>query len=333
VNVVRFRVLSVHAFLGVVLLVASACGSGNPPFVSPAAPSASSPASAQPTTSPVLDLPSAQVSPPVPSATPSQSASPSQSETLPRDKFTHSTTIDNEWFALRPGTQFVWEGKINVDEERLDHRVIATVTDLTKTIDGIRTLVVYEQDFTPFDERAEAELSFFAQDDDGTVWLIGEYPEEYDNGKLAEAPTWLSGIKGSVAGIAMTANPRVGQGSYSQGWAPSVGFTDRARVFEMGSKTCVRSGCFGDVLIMDEFNPDEPDAHQLKYYALGVGVVRVGFAGALEDTQEVLGLVKINHLGPSARAKVRAAALNLEKHAYQVSKDVYGLTSTIEPSP
>ena len=309
--------------LAPVLLLVSACTSGVPPSASVAGVVATP----RPTNAPLPTPPSTDVSPPVPGA------SPGVSEAFSRDRFTHPTTIDNEWFALAPGTQLVWQGKINVDEERLDHRVIATVTDLTKTIDGVRTVVVYEQDFTPLDGRAEAELSFFAQDDDGTVWLIGEYPEEYDNGKLAEAPTWLSGVKGSVAGIAMVASPQVRQASYSQGWAPSVGFTDRARVFEMGSKTCVRSGCYGDVLIMDEFNPDEPDAHQLKYYARGVGVVRVGYAGALEDTQEVLGLIKITHLSPAAMAKVRAEAIKLEKHAYQVSRDVYALTPAIEPAP
>jgi hypothetical protein len=326
-NVVLRRVARIRAVAGLVLFLAAGCVNATPPSVSPASPPPSSAATPRPTDSPVPTPPLTDVSPPIPSAT------PPESETFPRDSFTYPTSIDNEWFALTPGTQFVWEGKINVDEERLDHRVIATVTDLTKVIDGVRTVVVYEQDFTPLDERAEAELSFFAQDDDGTVWLIGEYPEEYEDGKLAEAPTWLSGIKGSIAGIAMPANPQVGQASYSQGWAPSVGFTDRARVFETGSKTCVRSGCYGNVLVMDEFNPDEPDAHQFKYYARGVGVVRVGYSGALEDTKEVLGLVKINHLSPDARARVRAAAINLEKHAYQVSKDVYAMTLPAEQSP
>ena len=319
--------LRVPAVFGVVLLVGSGCITGTVPSVSPAAPAATHTATPRPTDDPVPTPPSTDVSPPAPSP------SPRQSEELPRDKFTNPTVIDNEWFALTPGTQLVWDGAIDADDERLDHRVVTTVTDLTKVIDGVRTVVVYEQDFTPIDERAEAELSFFAQDDDGTVWLIGEYPEEYENGKLVDAPTWLSGIKGSVAGIAMMADPQVGQASYSQGWAPAVGFTDRARVFEVASKTCVRKGCYDDVLIMDEFNPDEPDAHQLKYYARGIGVVRVGFAGALEDTREVLGLVKISHLDAAALAKVRAAAIKLEKHAYQVSKDVYALTSAIEPSP
>jgi hypothetical protein len=316
---------SVSAAGAAALFAAAACTNGNPPTgSSAAAPTAIVGADLQPSVSPAVTLS------PTLTSTPGPSPTASLSEVLPRDKFTDPTTIDNEWFALTPGTSLVWEGQINVDDERLGHRVIATVTNLTKVIDGIRTVVVYEQDFTPLTTRAEAELSFFAQDDDGTVWLVGEYPEEYEDGELAEAPTWLSGIKESVAGIAMMSKPELGPSSYSEGWAPSVEFTDRARVFETGSKTCVRTGCYADVLVIDEFNPDEPDAHQLKYYASGTGVVRVGFAGAMETTQETLGLVKVSHLTPEALAKVDAAALKLERHAYQVSKDVYGLTSPIE---
>ena len=80
------------------------------------------------------------------------------------------------------------------------------------------------------------------------------------------------------------------------------------------------------VLVVDEFNRDEPDAHQLKYYASGVGGVRVGWAGTNEEEQETLELVKVVHLDPDALAKVRVAALALEAHGYVTSKDVYGKT-------
>jgi hypothetical protein len=94
----------------------------------------------------------------------------------------------------------------------------------------------------------------------------------------------------------------------------------------MGSETCVPAGCYKGVLVIDEFNRDEPDAHQLKYYASGVGNVRVGWAGTNEEEQETLELVKVVHLTPDALAKARAAAVALEQHAYVTSKDLYGLT-------
>ena len=325
------RIRTIDAAAGIVaLLVASACASGNPPTTSPAAVApATSAATAAPTAtaSPAESLPPATASPPAPIAT------ESPAEAFSRDRFSDPTSVDNKWLALTPGTQFVWDGKILVDEERLNHRVMFTVTDLIKVIDGVRTVVVYEEDYTPPNVRAEAELSFFAQDDDGNVWLIGEYPEEYEDGKLASAPAWLSGIDGSVAGLVVRADPKVEDPSYSEGWAPSVGFADRGRVFETASKTCVRVGCYDDVLVIDEFNHGEPDAHQFKYYARGVGVVRVGWAGALEDTQETLELVKVVKLDAAAMAKIRATALALEKSAYKVSPKMYGQTAPAVPAP
>ena len=62
--------------------------------------------------------------------------------------FHNPTAITNQWFPLRPGAQFVYLGKITQDGERVDHRVVFTVTDLTKVIDGVRTLVIWERDFT-----------------------------------------------------------------------------------------------------------------------------------------------------------------------------------------
>ncbi len=44
----------------------------------------------------------------------------------------------------------------------------------------------------------------------------------------------------------------------------------------MGCQTCVPVDCYEDVLIVDEFNLDEPTFFQVKYYALGVGNVQIG---------------------------------------------------------
>ena len=69
----------------------------------------------------------------------------------------------------------------------------------------------------------------------------------------------------------------------------------------------------------------EPGASQLKFYAPGVGNIRVSWRGA-DAQQEELELIGINQLNPDEMAEVRAEALELEAHAFQVSPDVYGLT-------
>ena len=99
---------------------------------------------------------------------------------------------------------------------------MTTVTDLTKVVDGVRTLVIWERDFTA-GQLSEPELAFFAQDNAGNVWLLGEYPEEYEDGKFDKAPAWISGQKGARAGITMPAEPRLGVPDYAQGFAPSSG--------------------------------------------------------------------------------------------------------------
>ncbi len=248
-------------------------------------------------------------------------------------KFSRSTLIANEWMPLKPGTRLVYEGTtIEDDGTAAPHRVVINVTDLTKVIGGICTVVSWDLDYSS-NELVEAELAFFAQDDDGNVWRMGEYPEEYEDGKVVAALAWLHGLENARAGIEMWAKPQLGTPSYSQGWAPAVGWTDRGKVDQVGQKTCVPLRCYEDVLVIAETSKVEPDAHQLKYYARGVGSVRVGWRGKGEKTKETLELVKVESLGPEALAQVRAKALELEKSAYKRSKNVYAHTAPAERTP
>jgi hypothetical protein len=276
------------------------------------------------------------------SVTPSPhvSASPTPNET-PReevtaedfnpDDFADPTTIDNQWFPLIPGTQFIYEGRTTEDGERIDHRSVFTVTDLTKVIAGVRTLVVWDRDYSQ-GELVEAELAMFAQDNAGNVWHLGQYPEEYEDGKVVDAPAWVHGIGGARAGISMRAVPQLGGSDYAQGFAPPpINWVDRARVYQTGQKTCVPSGCYEDVLVVEEFEIDKPDAYQLKYHAPGVGVVRVGWRGSNEEEKETLRLVEVVSLSPDAMESVRRAVRALEEGAYVRSRDVWAHTPPLEP--
>ena len=243
--------------------------------------------------------------------------------------FDDPTNIDNPWLPMKLGTQWIYEGVTEEGGLSIPHRLIITVTDLTKVIGGVRTVVSWDEDYSA-GNLVEAELAFFAQDDDGNVWRLGEYPEVYDEyGKLVEAPAWIHGLKGSRAGFLVNAEPRLGMPSYSQGWGPAVGFTDRGQVDQMGQQTCVPVDCYENVLVVAEFTREEPDAFQLKYYARGVGNVRVGWRGA-DATQEDLELVDVVQLSPESLTEVRMQALELEKRAYQISKEVYGQTPPAE---
>jgi hypothetical protein len=238
-----------------------------------------------------------------------------------------SADIDNRYLPFEPGTQFVYHGSSVEDGERLPHQVIFTVTDLTKVIAGVRTLVGWDRDLSDGVVR-EAELIFYAQDKDGNVWHLGQYPEIYDEDQFDGAAPWLVGyVKGAKAGIMMLAEPRLGDPAYSEGFAPPPYFWDDvAEVYKTGQETCVPVDCYTDVLVTQESEPSKPGAFQLKFYAPGVGYVRVGWRGPNEEEREVLVLAERRHLDADAMAEVRAEAFAMEARA-----SVYGLTQPAEP--
>ena len=258
----------------------------------------------------------------------STEASEERWEDFDPGSFDRSVTIDNEWLPLEPGTQFVYDGSTVEGGRRVPHRLVSIVTDLTKVVERVRTVVVWERDFSG-GKLVEAELALFAQDNDGAVWHFGQYPEEYEKGRVVETPAWIAGLQNARPGIVMKAKPEPGGPSYSQGWGPAVNWTDRAQATGSGKRTCVPVDCYEDVLVIEEFSQEDPGAFQLKYYAAGVGNVRVGWRGD-DPSKESLKLVALGRNSAAALAEARAEALEQEKRAYRISKDVYAHTSPAE---
>jgi hypothetical protein len=267
-------------------------------------------------------------------ATPSPTKSSSaQSTRPPSDKdfdpknFHDSTNVTNPYFPMTPGTQLFWKGHAFDDGERVSRAIEFTVTDLTKTINGVKTVVARDRDITN-GAAEEVELTFYAQDDFGTVWYFGEYSEEYDDKKIVKSPLWLAGLRKARAGIMMPTHPHTGTPDYAEGWGGSdVVWTDRAQVHKVGVKNCVPTGCYSDIVVIDEFNPDEPGQHQLKYYAPGVGGIRTGWSGAQEVEREELALASRKTLGPGGLADLREDVLDEEQRANHRSPGTYGKTA------
>jgi hypothetical protein len=250
----------------------------------------------------------------------------------PQGNFAAPTRVDNRWHPLVPGTQFVFAGRSNRGLGRLPHRVVFTVTGLTKKIDGVDTVVLFDRDLNR-GKLLEAEITFFAQDDDGNVWNFGEYPEEYgEDGSFEGAPsTWLSGSRGARAGILMRGDPQPGTPAYMQGVAPKIGFGDTAKVVGHEKRRCVPLGCYENVLVVDETNPLDPgDGHQLKYYGAGVGNISVA-PGKGGKEREILELVRVRKLSSKALAKLDAEALRFDRRAYRTVRKVWARSEPARP--
>ena len=227
-----------------------------------------------------------------------------------------SANIDNEWWPQQPGMKYVYEGSEIEDGERGPHRVEFIVTDLTKVIADVRTVVSVEIDYSR-GKLIEQELAFHAQDKEGNIWHLGQYRETYDDVELVGGRVFFPGYpEGARAGIRMHAEPRAGTPGYSQGYAPPpFHWTDRGRVYQVGQKTTVRSGSYDDVVVIEEWDAEtEAGVFQLKYHARGVGVVRIGWRGP-DPNKEELELVEAVRLSPEELAEVRVQALEMEERA------------------
>lgn len=243
----------------------------------------------------------------------------------PKD-FTNSTNITNPYWPLAPGTQWVLEGQAYDGKDKVERKQVFTVTDLTKDLGGIRTVVGYDQDIND-GELSEPELIFLAQANDGTIWHFGQYRESFEDGELVGGQTWLAGyVDGAKPGIMMPAQPQAGTPEYSEGFAPPPFFwDDHAQIDKVGGqKVCVKAGCYDDVIVIKEFEPRLPGIAQLKYWAKGAGCIKVGYTGP-DPEKEELELTKVNHLSGDELTKIRNAALTLEYRAF-----VYGRTPPLE---
>jgi hypothetical protein len=303
---------------------AAACSNTPPPAAAP--PAAAPPAAESPPTA-------------TSTVTPHATAAPfaekvdwaNQLEDFGAARFSNPTRIDNPWFPLTPGAQYVYEGFTEEAGERKQHRFVLTVTDMTKDVMGVKATVVWDQDFAD-GALEESELALFAQADDGNVWHFGQYPEVYEEGQVVESPAWVAGIAGARPGITIKKEPKLGGPSYSQGWSPVVPWTDRARVAQVGVQDCVPQGCYVNGIVTEEFSREEPNAFQLKYYAPGIGNTRVDFSGQ-DPKKEKLELTRFTQLDKAGLDETRAKVLEHEQRAKQHSRAVWAQLPPAQQRP
>jgi hypothetical protein len=287
-------------------LVLAACTSGNSP--QPAASSA-----------PATQTPSSATS-----ASASPSATHSQTPTSPTNanykkfdpkNFGAPTGAKNRWFPLVPGNQSLRDGSIIRGSRRLHHEQRLTVTDVVKEIDGVRAVVILDQDIDA-GQNGETALDYLAQDKWGNVWYLGSYTEIYEGGQFVNAKdAWLAGTREASAGVLMMADPKEGL-KYEEASIPGQE-TIRAEVTKVGVRKCVPFQCFPKALTVLE------DGTEFKYYGSGVGHIATepNYSGG-EQEKELL--VNVIHLTPKGLAEASKEALHLDRHARTAAKKIFG---------
>jgi hypothetical protein len=195
--------------------------------------------------------------------------------------FPTTPNINNPYWSLIPETTFKYQS-MSKDGCEVNY---VWVKNETLEIAGVITQVV--QDWVYDDENcngvvddddslSENTLDWYAQDNEGNVWYLGEYTEEYlctphnAEGCTSTEGSWNADEEGAEPGIVMLANPKPGA-FYKQEYLEDVA-EDMAKVLRLNARVNLTfnneidpdkyKGC----LMTKEWSPLERGAIEHKYY-------------------------------------------------------------------
>ena len=200
-------------------------------------------------------------------------ASNAAARALPTPKASHfghnSTRVDNQWFPLARGSVYVYDGQ----KDGKAARDIMTVTKKTKMIAGIRALPVADRLYLN-GVLAERTTDWYAQDQRGTVWYLGEKTAELNaQGKVTSTEgSFLNGRGGAKGGIFMPAHPAVGQSFQQESFKGQA--EDRFRILSLATSITTPAVSSQQAMLTEETTPLEPGTVDHKYYVQGIGTVK-----------------------------------------------------------
>jgi hypothetical protein len=210
--------------------------------------------------------------------------------------FSNPLTIDNPLFPLVPNTTFVYKEDTPEGCE-LDRM---SVTNQSQTIDGIMTRVVHDIVYVAPTcnsrnfQKSEDTLDYYARDDSGNVWYMGEDTSDCINNRCTPAEgSWRAGVDGAKPGIIMWAHPQKGM-SYYQEYYPGHA-EDQAVITAVGVPVIMQRPdayrrSFGNCVETKETTRLEPGSIEYKDYCPNVGNVLTIEKGKLRSE-----LVAITH--------------------------------------
>lgn len=175
--------------------------------------------------------------------------------------------VDNPWFPLVPGAR--WTYRAYSTTNRLTEHV--RVLDTPVVVDGVETVAVRVTTTVGGRTRFSAER-WYAQDAVGNVWWFGQRvrgggaPDDV----LAPRP-WRAGTDGAVAGLMMSAAPRLGDG-YENGYRRGD-FARRATVRSLTGVVALPQGEYHGTVETQDESSLLADLVVTSFYARGVGLV------------------------------------------------------------
>jgi hypothetical protein len=192
--------------------------------------------------------------------------------------------IDNPYYPLPVGRTLIYRG-VRDGVTQIDR---VHVTSRTRVIEGITATEI--TDVAMHNGRLlEKTRDWYAQDDQGTVWYLGEANKSYEpDGTVDTSGSWLAGVNDAEPGIIMEAHPQVPD-AYRQEYLKGEA-EDMAWIVIRGGSVTVPYGTVHHVITSLEFARIEPTVVDRKIYAPGLGIVQ---EFAMAGDAEVAKLVKV----------------------------------------
>ena len=190
-------------------------------------------------------------------------------------KFSHPRDIDNPYLPLAKLQQDIIEGSEDGKKTRVERTLKPEVQKVFPVAGQQVASLCMEDRIFVGGVLEEVALDYFAQDDAGTVYYLGEDVDEFDeHGKLARHnppdDAWLTGKDTPVPGVIIPAHPKLGDKFKSEDVSDKIDESDE--VVAVGESTMVPAGTFENCLKIKETLAD--GSVEFKWYAPGVGVVR-----------------------------------------------------------
>lgn len=185
--------------------------------------------------------------------------------------FSHPRDITNPYLPLAYVKQDVLEGKEDNKPVRVERTMKPKIKKTFKVGKQTVESLVFEDRVYEDGKLAEVALDYFAQDDSGTVYYLGEDVDEYQDGKVSgHEGAWLYGVHTQKLGVLFPAVPRVGDKFRSEDVPPIT--TEDDEIIALSETVTVPAGTYQNCVKVKETLSD--GKIEFKYYAPGVGVVK-----------------------------------------------------------
>lgn len=189
-------------------------------------------------------------------------------------QFTSPTSLTNDYWGLRLGgpTSAVYFSAAD-DGCEVSESVVSGTTGsgFFPAPFNINALVVRDREWV--DEECtgdyvlvEDTFDWFAQDDDGNVWYLGEDTIAWDDEAncLTDAGSWKAGEDGAEPGVLMLSRPKPGD-SYRQEYYEGEA-EDWAKVLRLNARVAIDFGDYRGCLVTKEYTPLSPGEIEHKFY-------------------------------------------------------------------